>query len=136
MRTTPFPFRGQTFHLLLNAAALFAIYDRLGDTDSVARHITGNSKAAFENTCFYLAVLAEQGELLRRHMGYDREPIPSEELFRVGLRPLEAATAKGAILEAIAAGFAREAAAEPKETDLGLLELQKKTAAGSPGQNF
>lgn len=129
MKPVPFVFQGQTFYLLLNAAALFDIYDRLGDAGSITGHIAGGGREAFENTCFFLTALAEQGELFRRHMGYDRGPVPTEELFRVGLQPLEAAAAKGAVLKAIAAGFARETEEETGEADLGLLELQKKTAA-------
>ena len=43
---------------------------------------------------------------------------------------MEAAAAKGAVMEALAAGFAREEAEKPGMVDKGLLALQKKTESG------
>ena len=76
-----------------------------------------------------LAKLAEQGELLRRYQGYDKGPIPTEELFRLSLSPLEVPLAKDAIARAVQAGFRREEGPAKKEVDKGLLELEKKTGA-------
>lgn len=69
MRTVPVTLGGVTYHLLLNGAALFDLYDRFGDTGSLTDHLQGAGREAFENTCFFLAKLAEQGELWRRYLG-------------------------------------------------------------------
>lgn len=130
MRTVPVALGGVTYYLLLNAAAVFDLYDRFGDKGSLADHLQGGGREAFENTCFFLEKLAEQGELWRRYLGYGPGPLPTAEQFRVSLSPMEAAAAKGAVLEALAVGFAREEAEKPKMVDKGLLALQKKTAAG------
>lgn len=130
MRTIPFSLRGVTYHLLLNGAALFDLYDKFGDKGSISDHLQGNGREAFDNTCFFLEKLAEQGELWRRYMGLDHGPLPTAELFQIALSPLEATAAKGAVMEAILSGFAREEAESGKAVDKGLLELQKKTAAG------
>ncbi len=132
MRTVRFPFEGVTYHLLLNGEALFTLYERYGSEGSLTDHIQGMGQAAFAATCVFLAVLGTQGELWRRYQGYDSGPIPTEELFRLGLSPLEVPLARAAITQAIRAGFQREAAAEGREVDVGLLELEKKTAAASP----
>ena len=42
---------------------------------------------------------------------------------------MEAAAAKGAVMEALAVGFAREEAEKPGMVDKVLLALQKKTVA-------
>lgn len=130
MRTVPVSLGGVTYHLLLNGAALFDLYDRFGDTGSLADHLQGGGREAFENTCFFLEKLAEQGELWRRYLGYGHSPLPTAETFLVTLSPLEAAAAKKAVMEALLVGFAREEGERPRTVDKGLAALQKKTAAG------
>lgn len=125
MRTVPVTLGGVTYHLLLNGAALFDLYDRFGDTGSLADHLQGGGREAFENTCFFLERLAEQGELWRRYQEYDHSPLPTAGQFLVSLSPLEAAAAKKAVMEALLAGFAREEAEKPGMVDKGLLALQK-----------
>lgn len=133
MRTVPFSLGGVTYYLLLNAGAMFSLYDTFGDKGFLTDHLQGGGRQAFENTCVFLEKLAEQGELWRRYQGYDHGPLPSAELFRTTLSPLDAAMAKQAVMEALTAGFAREEAEKGKAVDKGLLALQKKTAAGSSG---
>lgn len=120
---------GQHLYLLLNGQALFDIYDKFGTKGFITDPLKDNNKAGFEATCFFLAKLCEQGELLRRWEGQTRGPVLSEQYFRVHLAPREVAAAKDAILAAIVLGFQREEK-ETGDLDLGLVELQKKT--GSP----
>lgn len=128
MKTYPFEHNGQTFHLCLNGAALFDIYDKFGTKGFVTDHIKGNSRKSLENTCWVLAKLAEQGELVRRYQGHDHGTFPTEQMFRATLSPLKVVEARKAIGEAVALGFRREEEDEEEEIDLGLAELQKKTA--------
>ncbi len=130
MRTVPFRLGNETFYLLLNGAALFELYEKFGDEGSLMDHLNGRGRESFENTCFFLAKLGEQGELLRRYLGHDPGTVPTEELFRVGLSPRDVLRAKAAVKEAICAGFSREEAPKHERVDLGLLTLQKKTEAG------
>lgn len=120
---------GVTYHLLLNGAALFDIYEKFGTKGFVLDHIKGNGKKSFGPTCWILAKLAEQGELMRRYQGYDKGPIPTEETFLLNLSPLEVPLAKDAIARAVQEGFRREESPQKTEVDKGLLELQKKTGA-------
>lgn len=129
MRLTPFEFNGETYHLLLNGAAMFNIYDRFGYDISAGEPIKGNSRDAFEAVCWYLEELATQGELYRRRQGFEKQDIPGEELFQVELMPLDVPRAKAAIRTAICAGFFQEETEKPKEIDKGLMELEKKTDA-------
>lgn len=118
---------GVTYHLLLNGEALFDIYEKFGSKGFVLDHIKGNGKKSFGPTCWMLAKLAEQGELLRRYQGYDKGPIPTEDLFRLTLSPLEIPLAKDAIARAVQEGFRRNEGQDNKAVDKGLLELEKKT---------
>lgn len=129
MRTVPFQQGGHTWHLLLNGAALFDIYEKFGSKGFVLDHIRGSGKKSFGPTCWLLAKLAEQGELLRRYQGHDKGPIPTEEQFRLSLSPLEVPRAKQAITLAVQEGFRREEGDKRNEVDKGLLELEKKTEA-------
>lgn len=127
MRIIPYQQGGQTWYLLLNGAALFDIYEKFGSKGFVLDHIKGNGKKSFGPTCWMLAKLAEQGELLRRYQGYDKGLIPSEERFRLCLSPLDVLQAKEAIALTVQEGFRREEEEEHREVDKGLLELEKKT---------
>lgn len=129
MKTTEFELNGQMYHLCLNGAALFDIYEKYGSKGSVTDPIRGNGKKSFSAVCWYLSKLCEQGELVRRYQGMDHGPFPSESQFRLMLAPPDVVRAKQAIEAAVRQGFAREEKPERKEVDLGLLELQKKTAA-------
>ena len=86
MRTAPFSFNGQTYHLLFNGAALFDIYDEFGTEGSVTDHILGKDRKALEALCWYLEELAWQGELLRRYEGRDPQKVPAAADFLVGHR--------------------------------------------------
>ena len=123
---------GQHLYLLLNGQALFDLYDRFGTEGFLTDALEGSRKQNFEAVCYFLAELSEQGELWRRWQGLDRGKILPEAWFRVHLAPRDVGRARTAILEAVRLGFAREAE-EPHDIDLGLLELQKKTAAADSG---
>lgn len=132
MRTAPFSFNGQTYHLLFNGAALFDIYDEFGTEGSVTDHILGKDRKALEALCWYLEELAWQGELLRRYEGRDPQKVPAAADFLVGLGPMDVLRAQDAVRQAVCAGFLREEE-EKKEVDKGLLELEKKRQAAHPG---
>lgn len=131
MRLCKIEINGQTYRLCLNGAALFDIYDKFGTNGFLTDHIKGNSRKAFNATCWMFAKLAEQGELVRRHQGYDKQEIKPPEHFQTFFRPVDVLTARQAIETAVQMGFAREEAEdESQEIDLGLQELEKKTGAG------
>ena len=128
MKSVKIELAGATCYLCMNAAALFAIYDRYGTKGSVLDPIQTGDKAGFEATCWFLATLAEQGELVRRWQGHTPSKIPTEQRFRAMLRPSEASAAKVAIARAASLGFSRDVQDdEPEYVDVGLRELQKKT---------
>lgn len=128
MKTAEFTLNGQTYFLCLNGAALFDIYEKYGSKGFVTDHIKGNGKKSFEATCWILAKLAEQGELVRRYLGFDRGPVPSETMLRALLSPRDVPEAKAAITEAVRLGFEREEQ-QGGAVDLGLLEIEKKAKA-------
>lgn len=131
MKTVEFEWNGQVYHLCMNGAALFDIYDKFGNAGGVLEPIQGSSRQTFNNVCWYLWKLMEQGELVRRFQGHDRVKIPGEMEIRTLLRAPDYTEARKAISTAIAQGFAREVEDEgAKKIDKGLLELEKKTETG------
>ncbi len=129
MKTVEFTVEGRSFHLCMNSAALFDCYEKFGSDGFVTDPIEGNNKKAFENLCWMLAKFAEQGELVRRYLKHDRGFMGSADWFRTMLKPLDVPPAKAAIQQAVRLGFSREHD-EDEEIDLGLAELEKKTANG------
>lgn len=127
MKPVEFKLNGRTLHLLLNANALFAFYDRFGNKDDLLEKITGADLASWENTVWVLVKLAQQGEAWRRYMGEDPIPMLTEAEAQRTIMPLDAIRAKEAIREAYALCFQREENHEEKEIDLFLAEYQKKT---------
>ena len=134
MKLWHFELDGKVYPMCLNGAALFDIYDKYGDRDTVISHIETADRKGFEATCWILAKLCQQGELCQRYLGETSMDIPTEEMFRLMLSPLDVIRARGAIRRTVALGFGREVKDEEEQRiDLGLLELQKKTAPGCAG---
>ena len=92
------------------------LIDALGDV----------SAEGFKPFCGIAGCMARGGELLRRSLGYEKGIVYTEERIRAQLLPSELADLKIACMDAALAGMRREH--EPEETDLGLAELEKKTA--------
>ena len=87
------------------------------------------SREGLSALCAAAAILAEQGELARRQMGYTPQPILEEDGVSASLAPADLARLKLAVTSAITLGYGREVEPEGNEVDLGLAELnaQKKT---------
>lgn len=135
MKTVEFELNGRTHHLILNGAALFDAYDKFGDKGDLLDRVAGTGRESFDNTVWMLVKMAQQGEAARRWQGEEPAPmLTAEEAMRT-MSPLDVVRARAAIRAAYAIGFEREAPSEEEEIDLGLLELQKKTAPGSPGHS-
>ena len=136
MKTIEFKLNGNTYHLVMNAAALFDCYDKFGDKGELLDRIIGTSRESFDATVWMLVKLCQQGELLRRYQGEDPGPMLTVEEAAKTMSPLDLTSARGAIREAFFSGFDREIEDEEEEIDLGLVELQKKTGIGSKKHSF
>lgn len=136
LKTVDFEFNGQVLHLFLNGAALFDFYDKYGSDKDIPEVISGESRASFLATCWLLYKLSEQGELARRQLGHTPETIPSMGQLAALLGALDVPRARRAICAAARLGFAMEHPPKREYEDLGLLELQKKTAAGKAARSI
>lgn len=128
MKTVEYKQGGTTYYLALNGAALIDLYEHFGKDaeNSVLDPIYGVGRTAFNAVCWMLAKFAEQGELIRRDAGFKPQNIPTDQHFKLKLRPMELHDAKEAIKETVILGFKRECQ-ENEEVDLVLEEIEKKT---------
>lgn len=107
-----------------NAAAYFASLDKYHE--GLIDELRKPGQAGFEALCWTLAEMAKQAELMRRHMGETPEEPPTEEDFRIGLRPGQIGAASKIALEAIVKGMRGGEDDEDAEIDEVLVELQKQ----------
>ena len=116
---------GQQYYLTFNGVAMFAFEDAFGGSNTYLEKAGIAGREGFEAVCEAAAILAEQGELARRVLGYDRGPLPDKNFFLACATPADMILLRQAVLNAIVAGYGRQVESED-DTDLGLLELEQK----------
>lgn len=129
MKAVKVTLSGQDYYLAFNAAAMFAFEDAFGGSEGYFKAAGGNDRKASEAVCQATAILAEQGELARRALGYDKGSIPTAETLMMCSSPMDLLRLRKANLAAVMAGYDREVASD-EPVDLGLMELEKQ-----PGKN-
>lgn len=129
MKFTKWTFGGKDYYLSYNVMAVHKIYD-LGIEDlSVA--ISDRGAKAFEQVCRAAEIMIQQGELIRRYLGYDPGNVIAAEDLMLMLTTGEDLSLRGTMMAAVLDGLKSETD-ERQEVDLGLLELQKKTGNEAP----
>ena len=116
---------GREYYLLFNGEAMFRLQDLYGEKP-IFEVLAPNDRAAFGELCKVLAILAEQGELARRQLGYDKGPMLTEEQARALITPAEILALKLEVFKAVALGYGREVEDTSGAVDLVLAELEKK----------
>lgn len=129
MKAVKINLAGRERHLAFTVEAMFQIQEQFGGPSELIEAVQEVGRNGFAAACKAAAILAEQGELARRSLGYDPEPITDEAAIAASLSPAEITALKLAIPAAMTLGFGREIEPENDEVDLGLAELnaQKKT---------
>lgn len=130
MRAVKCELAGRERYLVFTVEAMFQIEEAFGGVKELTEQMGPSTRDAFSVICKTAAILAEQGELARRGMGYDPEPPADEaEITAAVVHPFEMVRLRMAITAALSLGFGREVEPENDEVDLGLAELnaQKKT---------
>ena len=120
MQTVKFEFNERPYCLCFNGAALFAVQEKYGDGFNAGAILAGTGTDGFSSLCWLLAELAEQGELVRRYLGYDPQDIPTPEYFEASLGPLDTLRAKKAVLDALALPARLKISAASTSTSLSI----------------
>lgn len=124
MKAVKITLAGQDYYLAFSAAAMFAFEDVFGGSNAYLETAAGAGREASEAVCKAAAILAEQGELARRALGYDKGTIPSAEDLMACSSPVDLLRLRQANLAAITVGYGREVE-DTGDVDLGLMELEK-----------
>lgn len=123
MKQIEYKFNDKTYYLAFTAEALFTVYDKFGYTSDILT-TTGcleSTAEGWKNCCYLAALMASQGELQRRRMGYRPADMLDMETLRTGLRPAQAPELRLAVRQALEEGFRREVTPdEPEEVNLVL----------------
>lgn len=119
--------RLRDYSYVYNAAAHFATVEKYPGAEGIYAELKKGGVEAFEATCWALAEMARQGELIRRHMGETPRETPDAETFALELRPRQIVAAQGIVMDAIRDGLSNKD--DEDEVDEVLAELQKKTGA-------
>ena len=125
MKTRKINFAGQTYYLLFNGTAMFAFDDAFGGSSAYLEKSGTPGKDAFDAVCTAASILAEQGELARRALGYESAPILERETLLACVTPADILSLRQATLSAILAGYGREVESSD-DIDLDLMELEQK----------
>lgn len=127
MKHIDFEFEGKTYALSFTAEALFSVYDKFGFTDD----ILGTTKAmeptveGWVNCCWLAALMASQGELQRRYMGFDPQPMITLEKLRTGFMAADSVRLREAVRAALEQGFTRSTADEDEEQEINLVLVER-----------
>lgn len=130
MKAVKINLAGREQYLAFTGEAMFQIQEKFGGTSELIEKMKGGTREAFSAAYDAAAILAEQGELARRHLGYDKAPMITAEQIAATTTPGDIIKITLAVSSAIALGYGREIQEENDEIDLGLAELnaQKKTS--------
>ena len=118
---TKYEIKGATFWFYYNAAAMF----QLSEIPDAVRLMSTDSKDSLHAACTVARILSEQGELMRRHQGYDRSDMLDPEEIELFATPKDLIRLKSALVREISIGLELEV--EPEEDiDIGLQMLAAK----------
>lgn len=119
---------GSEYWLVYTADAYFEIRERYGADPFEG--LRADDRSAYDMAVGCLSILAREGELCRRYMGYEAKPMLTENEIRRTVLPDGIVPVKNAVANAILAGMRIDNANEQDDEpiDLGLLEFEKKTA--------
>lgn len=121
------------YHFLCNAAAFFELDERFAEAGGYIRALTEKPEHRFGALVAGLALMSQQGELMRRLDGFDRGEILTEEQLSVRLMPGQLKEAQEIVMRAVSRGVHCED--EDEERDLVQEEIdaensKKKTDPG------
>ena len=142
MKYTPFTFNGKTYAFSFTAKALFDVYDKFGCGSDILESTkclkpTGEGWA---NCCWLAALMASEGELIRRRRGETPQEMLAMEDLRSGFMAADQIRLRLAVRKALEQGFERDVPSltEEEEVDLVLQsrEEEAKKARGAAVRAF
>ena len=120
---------GKEYWLVYTADAYFDLNEKYGT--ELFEKLRAADRSGYDTAVGCLLVLAREGELCRRYMGYGESPMLTEEEIRRTVLPDGISNVKEAVMKALLSGMRVENHRESDEpVDIGLMEFEKKTVPG------
>ena len=132
MKAVKINLAGRVRYLAFTVEAMFQIQEVFGGSGEMIEAIKGDTREGFSAACKAAAILAEQGELVRRGLGYDPEPMTDAETIAATMAPSEIATLKVAIPSALPLGYGRELRQTPTRWTSALRSSTRKKKRSNP----
>jgi hypothetical protein len=135
MKHIDFEFNGTTYALSFTAEALFTVYDKFGYTSDILETTKALEPCleGWKNCCWLAALMASQGELQRRHQGYDPERMVTMEELRTGFMAADSIRLRQAVRDALVQGFQRDVPDSEESEEVNLVLLEREEAEKKAG---
>ena len=135
MKHIDFEFNGNTYALSFTAEALFTVYDKFGYTSDILTTTKALEPCleGWKNCCWLAALMASQGELQRRHLGYDPQKMVTMEEMRTGFMAADSIRLQQAVRDALEQGFHRDVPDSDTEKEVNLVLLEREEAEKKAG---
>lgn len=118
---------GEDRYLNYSIGVLFDVNDKYGSLSGFLDVLEKDNMEAFDALRWITVRMANEGELCRRSLGYDRCEILKDEDVGTQMSPYDFMMLKNAVVTAVNNGYMREVPDdENREIDLGLQELEEK----------
>lgn len=130
MKALDFEFNGKTYALSFTAEALFKTYEKFGVCESIldATQAFEPTEQGWVNCCWLLALMASQGELQRRHLGYDAQEMLSLEDLRTGCLAGDVPRVRKAVRDCLEMSFTREEIPDAQQEVNLVLQAREEAA--------
>ena len=123
---------GKIRPLHYSVEVMFEINRLYGSVQEALELLQRQDREGFKCLRNLVVMMANDAELCRRAEGYDKNEMLSADDITTRIKPSAHLHLIDAVMQTITLGYKQEITGEEEtETDLGLLELQKKEAAGN-----
>ena len=135
MKHIDFEFNGTTYALSFTAEALFTVYDKFGYSSDIlaATGCLEPTVEGWKNCCWLAALMASQGELQRRHQGYEPQKMLTMEELRTGFMAADSLRLREAVRDALVQGFQRDVPDPDADEEVNLVLLEREEAEKKAG---
>ena len=130
MKHIDFEFNGTTYALSFTAEALFTVYDKFGYSSDIfdATKALEPTAEGWKNCCWLAALMASQGELQRRYLGYEPQKMVTMEELRTGFMAADSLRLREAVRDALVQGFKRDVPDPDADEEVNLVLLEREEA--------
>lgn len=107
-------FEGTVYTLFYSGEAMFDIDEIIGEA-KINEAVNPKTKEGFQKLCKVVAIMAEQGELMRRYMGYEPREVLEAVHIRLFSDPVGRLDLYTAVMNAYVLGLGRDITGDKKK---------------------